>query len=300
MGIYYKKKVLLPENKGAVAIVIASLLWGFEFVVEKDVLAHIEPNWSNVIRFSISSIIIIIVCFRKFRKATRDEWKKGLFSGLILGCGFAFQTMGLESINAGVNAFLSSAYIVIIPFLVWLIKKIRPEKLVFISAGIAIVGVTLMSLNGLMIGDISIGRGEILTLAGSVFYAGGIVSVEYYANSIDSMLFAGIQCIATFGVSTAFALLFESPPSYFDPLLFWEFVYLTIFATIITQILFTYGMKYVSSHRSSILFLLESISAVVFGWILLGERLKISQIVGAIIIVIAIALTSFTEKEEKL
>lgn len=34
--------------------------------------------------------------------------------------------MGLELINTGVNAFISAAYVVIVPFMVWIIEKSRP------------------------------------------------------------------------------------------------------------------------------------------------------------------------------
>ena len=300
-GILYERvkmgQAISNESKGTIAIIAAALFWGFEFVVEKDVLYHIDPNWSNAIRFFISSLIIIGIWNKKFKSATKEDWKQGLFCGGIMGLGYAFQTMGLETINAGVNAFLCVAYIVIIPFLVWFIKKIRPNKLVFISAIIAIAGVSIMSLEGLTLGEFSIGKGEVLTLVGSIFYAGGIVSVEYYAKSMDSLLFAGIQCVATFGVSIIFALIIESPPTYFDSILFWEFVYLIVFASILTQIMFTYGMKYVSSHRASILFLLESISAIIFGRVMLNEKIRINQIIGAILIIIAIILTNRTEEE---
>lgn len=278
--------------KGTTAIVLASLFWGLEFVVEKDVLSHIEPNWSNAIRFSIASIFCIIFWWNKVNNSSRNDWLKGLLSGAAMGLGYAFQTMGLESINAGINAFLSAAYIVIIPFLVWFIEKQKPTNIVFISAIIAIVGVSIMSLNAYRSGSVTIGVGELLTLIGSVFYALGIVSVDYYAKTVDCFLLATIQCISTFGVSIILALILEDTPSYFDTTLMVEFTYLVIFASIITQILFTYGMKHVTSHRASILFLLESVSAVIFGRMFLNEKIKKNQIIGALFIIISIILTN--------
>ena len=112
---------------GILALILAAVFWGGEFVVEKDVLSHIEPNWSNTIRFFITGVFSLIVWRKDFRTASRTDWKKGLVSGGLMGLGFAFQTMGLETINAGVNAFLSAAYILVIPFFLWIAEKKTPK-----------------------------------------------------------------------------------------------------------------------------------------------------------------------------
>lgn len=180
-------------------------------------------------------------------------------------------------------------------FLIWIINKTRPASRVFLSAMIAIIGVALLSLDDLSGNYFFLGKGEILTLIGSFFYAAGIVAVERYAKSMDSLLFATIQCVATFIISIIFALLIESPPDIMNSRLLFEFIYLVIFSSILAQIFFTYGLKYISSHRASILFLLEAVSAVAFGRIFLNEKIKMNQILGAVLIILAIIVTSLDE-----
>lgn len=282
---------------GILALILAAVFWGGEFVVEKDVLSHIEPNWSNTIRFFITGVFSVIVWRKDFLTASRTDWKKGLVSGGLMGLGFAFQTMGLETINAGVNAFLSAAYILVIPFFLWIAEKKKPKLLVVVSAVIAVTGVLFMSSVGFSIEDFHMGIGEILTLIGSVCYAGGIVTVDLYASEMDGKLLAGMQFVATFFISIMFALLFEDVPATIDSRLVIEFGYLIIFATLFAQLLFTYGMKYVSSEKAGMIFLLESVSAMVLGVFFLKETVYLVQAVGSVLIIMAIVIQDRAEKQ---
>lgn len=107
---------LTNEKKGTFLCIVAALFWGLEFTVEKDVLSYIAPNWSNAIRFFIASLILLVIFRKRIALASLIEWKRGLYAGGLMGLGYAFQTMGLESINSGINALLCAAYVVIIPF----------------------------------------------------------------------------------------------------------------------------------------------------------------------------------------
>ena len=127
---------------GVIALVIAAFLWGGEFVIAKHVLDVIPPNWLNMIRTSAAAVIGIIVWRKEFKAATAKDWGRGAIVGIFFGLGFAVQTMGLESVNAGINAFLSAAYVMLVPFMSWIVLKARPHRNVFIAAVIGIVGIS--------------------------------------------------------------------------------------------------------------------------------------------------------------
>lgn len=285
-GIHKKELI------GTIALVFAALFWGIEFVVEKDILNHYGANWSNSIRFFAASSVFLIAFRKKFRGAVSRNWLDGLLSGAAMGFGYAFQTMGLKYIGAGVNAFISSGYIVMIPVFIWIMGAGRPSPRVYISVITAMVGVGLLSSSDFQLSELSLGKGEVLTLIGAVFYALGIVLSENHARKMDVQLLAGIQCIGTFIVSTTMALLLEPVPDYIDGIILLEFVYLIIFASMLTQILFAYGMQYVSSSKAGVIFLLESISAMVLGWFFLQDNIAATHILGGIIIIISISIQS--------
>lgn len=123
------------------------------------------------------------------------------------------------------------------------------------------------------------------------------MTVDLYAREMDGKLLAGMQFVATFFISIMFALLFEDVPATIDSRLVIEFGYLIIFATLFAQLLFTYGMKYVSSEKAGMIFLLESVSAMVLGIFFLKETVYLVQAAGSVLIIMAIVIQDRAEKQ---
>lgn len=282
----YPKEII-----GLVALIVAALLWGIEFVVEKDLLAYYGPNWANSIRFFISSILLLYIFRAKVVLSGKKDWKKGMVSGIAMGFGYSFQTMGLKHISAGVNAFISSGYIVLIPIILWGMNKKAPTKWVIISTFVALMGVVSLSSSETEVFFWGLGIGELFTLIGACFYALGIVLSEKHAQEMDVNLLASIQCTGTFIVSIFMAALLEATPDYVDGVIIVEFIYLILLASMGTQILFAFGMKYVSSNKAGIIFLLESVSAMILGWVFLDEEILFTQILGGVLIIASILIS---------
>lgn len=288
---------------GVMCLVIAALLWGGEFVVAKDVMGVIEPNWINVIRTFFTALIALVIWWKHFKIATVKDWARGALCGILFGIGWALQTMGLELINAGINAFLSCAYIILIPFMVWAVSKKKPEGKVFVSAAIGIVGVTIMSVTGFGTGSLAIGPGEILSLLSAVGYGAAMVALDSCTDKSSVEFLTGSQFIFSFIVSIIFALILEQPPALeASGIMIAEFLYLIVLGTFMTQLLFTYGIKHASATQGGVIFPLESVSATVFGCIFLHEQMLAVQIVGGIMIVAAIIISSveFKNKENEI
>lgn len=255
---------------GIMGLLIASFFWGAEFVVEKNVLGMVDANYSNAIRFAIASIICTILFLPQLKKLKSQDIKYGLITGLFMGLGFAFQTMGLKTINAAENAVLCSAYILMLPFIEWLYLRKNPGLRVFIYAGIAIIGIYLISYDG-PINAWKFSQGEILTLLGSIFYAIAIFTVNCFSEKTDPRILTLIQFYVIALLAVVFAIALEKPPTHVSLLLVEEFVYLILFATIGAQMLMNCCMKYVTSSAAGIIFSTESIFTALLGMIFLGE-----------------------------
>lgn len=297
----------MPENQtkkhsniiGVICLIIAALLWGGEFVVAKDVMDVIEPNWVNVIRTFFTALIALVIWWKHFKAATIKDWARGALCGTLFGIGWALQTMGLELINAGINAFLSCAYIILVPFMVWIVSREKPAGKVFVSAVIGIVGVTVMSVTGFGTGSLSIGLGEILSLLSAIGYGAAMVALDSCTEKSSVEFLTGSQFIFSFIVSMIFALILEQPPALeVSGIMLAEFIYLIVLGTFMTQLLFTYGIKHASATQGGVIFPLESVSATVFGCIFLHEQMLAVQIVGGIMIVIAIIISSVEPKDK--
>ena len=58
------------------------------------------------------------------------------------------------------------------------------------------------------------------------------------------------------------------------------------------------GQKYVEPTRASLILCLESVVSVLAGWLLLSQALSIRELIGCVIMFVAIILAQFVQKEE--
>lgn len=117
----------LLENKKTIyadlALLLVAIVWGSGFVVTKNSLEHITPMYLVFYRFIIASVLLGIIMHKRLLKAEKKDIKAGIIIGFFLFGGFAFQTIGLQHIEAGRQAFITATYVVMVPFLYWLISK---------------------------------------------------------------------------------------------------------------------------------------------------------------------------------
>jgi probable blue pigment (indigoidine) exporter len=100
-------------------------------------------------------------------------------------------------------------------------------------------------------------------------------------------------------VAAIFAVILEQPPVVeVTGVMVIEFIYLIILGTFVTQLLFTFGIKYASATQAGVIFPLESVSATALGVIFLGEVLEGVHIIGGILLVIAIIISSIEPKDK--
>ena len=276
---------------GILALLAASLIWGTEYVVLKDVLDLLEPNCANTIRFGLGGILFTVVFFKKVIKINKLDLKGGIITGTLIGFGNAFQTMGLATISVAVNAFLGATYVIMIPFFVWAATKKAPAKRIFVSALIVIAGTVLLSSNGDFSG-FGFSYGELITLVAAVFYGFAIIAIDKYANKIDLIILAIIQAYTAAALSLVLAAVLEGPPDIrINGTLVAQFLYMAVFASMLTQFLMNYGMKYVSAIHAGIIFPTESIFATILGVIFLGEAVSGFMLAGCAMIVAGVIIT---------
>ena len=128
------------------------------------------------------------------------------------------------------------------PFLYWLIAGKRPDRYNISAAVLCILGIGLVSLDS----NLTMGRGDLLTVACGLFYALHIIVSTRYTQGSDVMLFDH-QSIFLCGVlELGNELLFETAPILSDVRLYTWFslAYLCVFATAGALGLQMYGLKY--------------------------------------------------------
>lgn len=287
---------------GITALITAALLWGCEYVAAKDVLNTVGPNWINLIKNGSAAVIALAVWRNDFKTAKCEDWIRAVIRGVFLGVGDALQIMGLELVNAGINAFISVSYVVMIPFIIWIIEKTRPACNVLLSAGIAMAGIMAMSVTGIAACGLSIGKGELFSFMSALCYAGAIVTADYFTRKTSVSLMTGIQFIVSFAIAGIMVALLNEPAplmSTLSAVTIIEFIYMIVFSTFLTRFLFTFGIKYTSASQAGIVSPLESVSAALLGCVVLHEVMNRMQIAGCVLVLISIIISSVDFRKKK-
>lgn len=107
----------------------------------------------------------------------------GLLVGVLTGLAYIVQTIGLQDTTAGKNAFLTTIYVLLVPFgsAVLFHEKLGARR--YVAAVLMLLGIGILSLDGESGG---LNRGDVLTLVCSVLYAAQIISVGRCNERMDT------------------------------------------------------------------------------------------------------------------
>lgn len=270
-------------------LLFTAIIWGLGFIVVKNSLDYMTTLYLLAFRFTIGALGMCLVFHKKLRMINMETLKSGLLLGAFLFIAFTFQITALEYTTVGKNAFLTAAYVVLVPLLDWAIKKIRPGANSFIATIPCIIGIGLLSLDS----SLTINLGDVLTLICAVFYALHMVVSDIYMKKGQNPIILNVLQITFAGVfSWIFAFFFEPfPKMAFQAGSIQGILYLGIGCTMLAFLFQMIGQSHTSPSTSSLLLSTESLFGVMFSVLLLGETINGKMILGFGLIFIAIIMS---------
>lgn len=292
----------IPVSVYKVLLVLVTIIWGFSFVVMKDVVAVLPPAWLLGIRFFIASAILFLVIHKRTIRALSSC--KALGAGVVMGVldfvAYWTQTIGLQHTTPGINAFLTATYCVLVPFVWWILTKRRPTVFNLTAAVIAVVGIWFVSVNSSSEG-FSFGFGEGMTLVCAVFFALHMAMVSKFSFKYDVLGLTVIQFLTEGVLGCLFGAAFETLPaaSVFTPELWGALVFLAVFASVIAFGIQNVALAYVPPAQASLFLSLESVFGVVFSVLLYGEQLTVRLLLGFALIFAAILISELFPLKKK-
>ena len=255
---------MFSKYKGEIGLGLTALIWGSGFIgVSISLSGGLTPLQIMTIRFFIGAVLLGIIFFKEIKNnITKEAVKAGSMIGVFLFIAFAFQTIGMSYTTASKNAFLTAVYCAIVPFLVWIFYRKRPDNYNFMAAVLCVLGVGLVSLDG----DLSINMGDLLTLIGGLFYAFHILAIKKYSKEMHPIKLTTLQFAMTAVLAFLGSLFFEdiSLIKQIDSSIIIQIGYLAFFATAVTLLCQNVGQHLVSECNAAILLSLESVFGAFF------------------------------------
>ena len=297
--------------KGNAILLLVAILWGFSFVSQSVGVTTLEPLTFNGIRTLLGAFILIPFLIYKSVKSRKKRNKdtavsetdkkkqrKFLLTGGLL-CGFAlcaastFQTYGMRigGVSAGKAAFISALYIVLVPLIGLFFGKKFPV-VAYISIAVSIVGLYFLCIDGNFI----FSTGDILILVSALFFAVHILLIDFFSPKTDVIKLAFMQFYVAGMINVVFMYIFESP-DYSDILSCWlPIVYSGAVACGIAYTLQIIAQRYTTPDSAAIIMSTESLFAVLGGWILLNQKLSAREILGCLLVFIAVVIILIPER----
>lgn len=280
-----KRNIVWLANLG---MILTAFIWGFAFVVVKDSVDSVPPVYMLAFRFTIAFVGLSLVFCKKLVKITKSDLFCGGFLGFWLFISYFFQTVGIQYTTAGKNAFLTTIYVVIVPFLHWIINKKKPDRYCIMAAFLAVDGIGLLSLQG----DMTINIGDILTIVCGFGYASHMIYIDKYTESHDPVILTILQIGTAAVISWVFAPFFDGgfPMAVFSRRLLSGMLYLGLGSTMIAFLLQNVCQKYTTPTSASLFLSLESVFGVLCSLVFLEEYLTMRMTAGCVLIFVAIIM----------
>ena len=272
-----------------VCLILCAIIWGSTFVVIKDATNTMSSAFINASRFTIATIILFVVYFKKIKNMSKTELKHGIMMGVALFGGYYLQVLGMEyGSTAGKCAFLSATFCVMVPFLSWAVFKRKPDKYSVISAIICVIGVALVSIEK----GAKITLGDGIILVSTFFYAVNIMLTAEFSSKEgnDSTILAFLQIAVVAVLGWVVVIAKQDMPVVYTKGAVLGIIYLGVFATDLCLLIQVVALEKINSTSASIILSLESVFGVIISILFYNEVLTAKLLAGFVVIFIGIII----------
>ncbi|MFT4006951.1 MAG: DMT family transporter [Lacrimispora sp.] len=285
------------KTLSVIGLIVTTVIWGSSFVVMKNSVAVISPTYLLALRFTIASVALVGVFWKRVIVLKRQDLLCGGLLGVFLFVSYFFQTYGLKYTTASKNAFITTLYVILVPFLHWFFNRKKPSRNNVAAAVLAVFGLALLSLEG----DLSVNLGDILTFICGFFYAIHIVFIDRYTEEHDPVGLTVTQMIVAAALSWIVAPLLEGSMDFgvIDKAMMAGLLYLGIFSTMIGFLLQNVGQKHLSPNTSSILLSFESVFGLFFSVLFLKDPVTLKLAAGCVLMFASVILSEYKKKEKR-
>ena len=291
-------------------LLLTAVIWGVAFVAQSVGGDSVGAFTFLASRSFIAGVALLPVIAWRNRRASaakdspsspRVLWLGGILCGTALMIASAFQQIGIGDPNTTVGkaGFITALYIVIVPLAGIFMKKRIPVT-VWIGVALATFGMYLLCITE----SFSISYGDVLILICAVCFSVQILLVDHFSPKVDGVKLACIEFF-TCGTLSLVMMLITETPTWGSVLEAWmPILYAGLFSSAVGYTLQIVAQKNVPPTLASLLMSLESVFAVLAGWVILGQSMSGRELIGCVLVFAAVMLaqipvSGFVKKSKK-
>lgn len=281
----------MPRALATGLLILTTFLWGMAFVAQKTAMETLGPLTFTALRYSLGALAILPLVVWEVRRnqtaVTRRDWSVIALVAISFFVAAWLQQLGLTMTTVTNAGFITSLYVLFVPFFALAFLTQRPHPVIWIGMLLAIVGVYL--LNGARLD--SFNTGDLLVLGAALGWAIQILLIGIVSRRTGLPVTISAICFAvSAGLAAAGAFAFETPSLVGIGDTWIEILYAGICSTAIAFTLQAVAQQYVPPSNAAIILSAEGLFAAIGGALLLNERLAPVGYAGAALIFTAILI----------
>ncbi len=277
--------------KADLLLFMIAIIWGSAFVAQRVAGQMGSVYQFNGARYLLAALVVLPFVKRSdIKSMPREQYKWMFIAGFFLFVGSALQQAGMVYTTAGNAGFISALYVVLVPFVLFFVWGETPHWLSILAVVLAGAGAFLLSTGG----RFEVHTGDVLELAGASFWTFHVIILGKHASRFEAMSFSVGQLFIC-GLLNLGIGVFAEPFLTFSWSMTFAVAYTAFFSLGLCYTLQVWAQRHTPPADAALILSLESVFAVLSGWLLLNETLIIIQVFGCILIFIAVLLSQFKE-----
>lgn len=264
------------------SLLMVAAIWGATFVTVKNALVDITPFYFNTFRFSLATLLLMCISFKRINKINKSLLRAGILIGFLLYAGYSFQTIGLMYTSASNAGFITGLSVIFVPIFVTIFTKKAPSLGVIIGSILATGGLALLTLDK----SLQINPGDFLVLICAISFALHVIAVGKFTHMHDTLLLVTVQVATVSLFSGISAVITEPRPSFFTSQVWWALFITAFLATALAFILQNWMQRFTTPTRTAIILSTEPAFTALFAYLLLGEVMSNQDWWGSLLVLL--------------
>jgi len=287
-------------------IVITVLIWGVNFVVVKAALAEFSPLTFNSIRFTLATLIEIIVLYAQ-GETLHMPWRdmKKMLPVALLGV-LSYQLLfvfGIRRTSAGNASVLLATIPIFVAMYSGIVKRQKLDRSVWIGSLLTFGGISLLTLGSgkPLSASMETLPGDLMLLLAAVCWAAYTVGAKSLMARYSPVKLTALSMLIAAPVMDLLAIpeLRATDWSIISLPAWGGLLFSAIFSIAVAYLFWNLAVQRLGDARSSTYSNLTPIVSLVTAWIVLDERLAPLQLLGAVVVLAGVWLARFGVRRRK-
>lgn len=264
---------------------MAPAIWGSTYIVTSQFLPPDRPFTAALLRVLPAGLALLLWTRRA---PCRNEWGKLiLISTLNIGAFQALLFVAAYRLPGGLAAVIGAIQPLLVMFFAWVVDRNRSPRLAVISAVTGVAGMAILLLSPHSVLDPS---GIAAAFLGAISMSLGTWLSRRWRLSLPVMANTGWQLLTGGLILLPVMLLVDPPLTQVTLTQAAGYLWLCVAGAMLAYGLWFRGISRLSSVAVSALSLLSPVTAVILGWIFLGQNIKGTALLGLIIVLLSVLI----------